>query len=163
MRKIAIAENKVGARKEINMGGDAQNKVDWAKLKEEIAPFPRGLLAAPLSEEEQKARRYQSNRQGIVDAIRIIVETLPFVHPDWLLEEIGQVGEPDLVNIARLQFINMAVTSLDQAARLRSLLIASEEKNLADQGIEAPKLEAFTLNTLLNTLAERVSPPPGKR
>lgn len=148
---------------EVKMATPEQKTVDWEKLKGQVAPSVRGILAAPLTEGEQRLRQYQLNRQGIVDAIHIIVETLPFVHPDWLLEEVAKLGEGDLVNIARLQFIQLALKNLGRMEELQQALIASEEKNFKDQGIEIPKAEGFTLDTILTELAQRVAPVTQRR
>lgn len=133
--------------------------IDWEQLKKQVAPPERGLLAGPLTEGEAKLRQYQANRQGLVDAIHIIVETLPFVHPDWLLDEVSKLGDAELVNIARLQFVQLALTNLGRMNQLQESLIASESKNFADQGINVPTPEGFTLNVVLTELANRLVPP----
>jgi len=141
-------------------GGNLQGIVDQLK------PEQRGALAPPPTEEETKQRSVQQNQATLTRTLQIIIETLPYVHPDWLLSSVGEISE-ELRDIARLYFVRDAISSIDRVIRLQDLLIAYSEKLLRDDNVEIPSTsreDEFKLDTILRELADRIgSPQTGRR
>jgi len=132
------------------------------KLFEELTkqnnPPQRGLLAGPPTEAEVEMDKQRATRLGLIQTLQIIIQTLPYVHPDWLMPHINELQEPEVATIARLQFLQRALASSAEVYNLQRALVAAQKKYLADQGIEVPAEEGrFTLDTVLQELASRIS------
>lgn len=150
------AKTNKNTKEEIDMSNNNEPQ-GLGALLEALQPQQRGMLSAAPTEAEQKQVEVQTHQATLVRSLQIIIESLPYVHPDWLLQNMDDLN-PELKDIARLQFVSNAVASIDRVLRLQDFLIAYQEKIMKDAGAEIPQSsqEQFKLDSVLKDLAERI-------
>lgn len=129
---------------------------------DQLKPEQRGMLTPPPTEEEKKQTEVQTTQAMLTRTLQIIVESLPYVHPDWLLGSIAEISE-EYRDIARLYFVREAVSSIDRVIRLQDLLLAYCEKSLKDMNVEVPSPpeKGFKIDTILDDISARISSSTG--
>lgn len=126
-------------------------------LQKQFEPKGRGLLAPEPTEEEKAREKSKSLRGALVEDLRVKLETMPYIHPDWLLDSIKELGDEDIATLARLYFLQMIFSNYRRINRLHQMLTSYLEKQIKDEGVELPEEDTqFTLDSVLSELANRI-------
>lgn len=151
--------------KEVKMSDKQKTMAEtFDELSKQFQIPQRSPLSPPPTEAEQKLEKAKGIQQMIVQDLRIMLETLPYVHPDWLIQSIQQFGDENITNFTRLSFLQIALKNLSRVHTLHNFIIAHLRKIMKDEQIEVgdgDEKDIFTLEQVLNRLSQRITQQTG--